>query len=343
MRYFIRVKDKITQEITNSLEELVDIQYISKYISTFVVDNIKVTLSDLEKLDFVKYITPVEIGSFAEGEFLGTITFQPPIRKSALLKADLCGWGDNRVFVLDSGVKNDLVKVTRHKDFTGKGPQDIKGHGTSVAKIINHFARGANIYSGKVGHEAPESDFMFQAIEWAIENDAKVINISSNYKNNPCQKGTCPLCEIVQVARSMGIAVVVAAGNDGDKNDKGIKCPGISDFAITIGAVDEKGKDKAEYSSIGITGMSKPNLITSGSVFINGQAMTGTSFAAPVVTGVIAASLSQHYTLETVLECIYGACEDIHIPKGNQGNGVFNIEKYVEVLTNEKIDIESTK
>jgi subtilisin family serine protease len=57
----------------------------------------------------------------------------------------------------------------------------------------------------------------------------------------------------VQSAAGLGVLVVASAGNDGEDDDGNVATPGISTDAISVGAVDERGR-LASFSSEGRNG-----------------------------------------------------------------------------------------
>src|SRR4029079_17441308 len=87
-----------------------------------------------------------------------------------------------------------------------------------------------------------------------------------------------PICQAVERAYRAGIVVVASAGNFGKTTDGkaiygGITTPGISPFAITVGALNTKGTpfrsddEVASYSSKGPTMVDhlvKPDLVAPG-------------------------------------------------------------------------------
>jgi len=227
------------------------------------------------------------------------------------------------VAVIDTGVAPhyDLVKpvnrIAAFKDLLGNRemPYDDDGHGTHVAGIIagNGYtsckytgtAPCADIISVKALDESgngTESDIL-AAMQWIVNNgplyNVRVINLSLGIKVEPPYDDD-PLIKGANAAVRYGYSVITAAGNNGPGKCT-INSPGTSPLVITVGAADltEDGAIKvASFSSRGptLTGDTKPDLIAPGvdicsldSKNPKGYAVqSGTSMAAPVVSGVAA-------------------------------------------------------
>jgi serine protease AprX len=243
-------------------------------------------------------------------------------------------------------------RIIASRDFTDdRGPGiDQNGHGTHVAGIIaaagrNRFddtegvAPGANIISLKVLDAKGKgvAGDVIEAIDWAVANrkrfNIKVINMSLG---GPVTQGWAedPLCQAVERAYRAGITVVTSAGNFGKAEDGrpiygGVTTPGISPFAITVGALNTKGTpyrsddEVASYSSKGPTmfdHLVKPDLVAPGNKILSLAApgttlvrehpelvvslkegrrlqLSGTSMAAAVVSGAVGLVLDRQANL----------------------------------------------
>jgi serine protease AprX len=207
---------------------------------------------------------------------------------------------------------------------------DYSGHGTLVAGIaagsstaFPGVAPGANIVSLRVTNaegKAVTSD-VIAAADWLFENrnsyNIRVANFSLNspYANYGLFD---PLNEAVRRLWLTGTVVVASAGNDG-RGDM-LDAPASEPFVITVGASDVAGTaitaddTNAPWSSYGYTadGFAKPELAAPGRYMVGPIArtsrlvgvfptrvvapgymwMSGTSFAAPVVSGAAARLLA---------------------------------------------------
>ncbi len=271
-----------------------------------------------------------------KGRYNSTLITRPSTKKSILSKNSLHGWGV-KVAIIDSGITGD-VQCSDSIDYTNTGLMDTYNHGTGVAKIIKFFAPGANLYVAKVGAQKPSEAYVLRALKWAEDVGAQIVNLSCGFdENRPLTgcKDKCVLCQTVNYLSSKGIVVVVAAGNDMKQEGKPMPCPACATKAITVGAIDQNGK-LAEYSISGK--LDKPNILAPGSLYIDGEYFEGTSFAAPIVTGLLASTLNNYPSIEKTIEIMYGTAKNIGLPIYKQGHGIIDIEKFVEELHNEKID-----
>lgn len=152
------------------------------------------------------------------------------------------------VAVIDTGI--DYT----HPDLSGFGPDakviggfnfidpsqpplDTNGHGTQVAGIIaadgtiSGIAPATKLLAYKVSEdgEGVRPDLIINSLKMAVEDGADIINISLGVN-----KTNSSIDEAVAEASRRGAIVVVAAGNDGERESIG--SPGRNPSAITVGA-----------------------------------------------------------------------------------------------------------
>ena len=261
--------------------------------------------------------------------------------------------------VLDTGIVThpDLAgRIVGWKDFVqGKETMyDDNGHGTHVAGILAGNGRsGRGLYSGM----APEAQIfavkvlnqkgggkirdVINGIRYVLlkqkEMQIRIVNISIG--TLPHKKDPEDELFLFWVERlwDAGLVVVTAAGNKGPKEGS-ITIPGNSRKVITVGADEELGK---KYSGCGPTGecIKKPDLTVPGNRIYSCNYLyparspyayipkSGTSMAAPVVSGAAALLLEKYPDLTNVEVKIRmkESAEDLGLPKNWQGWGRIHI------------------
>ncbi|KNH32396.1 S8 family peptidase [Exiguobacterium acetylicum] len=305
----IKIADKTNEDLQNQF----DLDYIIEEPLGFVQD-IEGTIASAQK---------------------NTLTIIPGLKFNDLRngKHNYNGWGTT-VAVLDSGVNESWV--AEHFDFTGFGSGAVFDHGTKVANIIKAASPGSKILSFKVCQErqVKGTDFLNGLI--SAVGKAHVLNISIGFDMKCTPDKPCPICEHVNhFAQNNGNLFVVAAGNHG--TDNAIQCPGKSQETITVGSIKPYSKELATYSSRGVAGIKKPNILSSGTIYFNQVQDEGTSFSTPIITGVCAALFpSLSHTVPEMKSLLYSATIDLGLPEHYQGFGLLSLEKLMEVLNDDQ-------
>jgi subtilisin family serine protease len=190
------------------------------------------------------------------------------------------------------------------------------------------------------------------------------VNLSLGYDFEPewfaC--GQSPLCvEVNRLVRS-GVVVVAAAGNSGHAAAMSINDPGNADLAITVGATHRDHPHVygvSYFSSKGPTGdgRAKPDLVAPGERILSCAAgreraavapfapagsdalyveRSGTSMAAPHVSGAIAAFLSVRREFigrpEVVKETLLGTATDLKRERYFQGRGLVDLMRALQAV-----------
>lgn len=250
------------------------------------------------------------------------------------------------IAVLDSGVGSDSFSKTSLNvvrsiaiNPNATTPDDLYGHGTHVAGIIN--GKGLNEFKGiapeaklinvKLGDDQgilSELDLLI-GLQWVYDfkddYNIKIVNLSvSSYTAGSYIDS--PLSAAVEQLWLSGVTVVAAAGNDRINPTDINYAPANDPYIITVGAVDGKGQEEARESELatwskhGLTaqGVLKPEVTAPGVDIIsllprrdsalaiehpeavinrNYFEMSGTSMAAPMVSGAIALMLEAYPSL----------------------------------------------
>ncbi|MDQ2794446.1 MAG: S8 family serine peptidase [Bacteroidota bacterium] len=150
------------------------------------------------------------------------------------------------------------------------------------------------------------------------------------------------------VAARVGMLVVSAAGNEGDKSWHYISAPADADSILTVGAVDSLGI-RAPFSSFGPTadGRIKPTLAAMGRqtavLATDGVAYrgNGTSFACPVLAGMAAAFWQANPTLtaQQVIAALRSTASQATAPDNSLGYGLPNFGRaYNSLHPNNPLD-----
>ena len=197
------------------------------------------------------------------------------------------------VAVIDSGVDTSAIgegHMLQGINYSSAGnftdTSDFLGHGTQMASIITqNMADTVKILPIKVtdSNGLTSAIKIYMGIQYAIKNNAKVINISlTSYST-----GTNTLIEkAIKEAKDKGIFVVVSAGNFGD--DVANYSPANVSDAIVVSAINTDNSFM-DYSNYGDT----IDFAASSAVkckTVGGEKITaaGTSVSAAVVSKIIA-------------------------------------------------------
>ena len=199
-----------------------------------------------------------------------------------------------RVAILDSGLMEHAqfaqtdIEVL---DYTESGVDgEGAAHGTSVASIIGGaqgIAPDATLLVMRVlGADGSGTSFdVASAIVDAVDADADIINLSLGLYVD-----TQVLRNAVAYAEQQGVLLVAAAGNEGYS---GLAYPAAYESVIAVTAVDAEGRQAIFPNQSEAIDFAAPGVgILTAQEAMGTSSFTGTSAAAPFVTGTLATLLA---------------------------------------------------
>lgn len=262
-------------------------------------------------------------------------------------------------------------RIIAFKDFVNQKRTiyDDSSHGTHVAGIIAGsgiasngtiagMAQKCQLVIGKVLDKNGEGEIshMIEAIDWIISNMIKwkirILNISIGLGRIGDEELEKKAMFAIEKAWNAGLVVVVAAGNGGP-DPMSISPIGATEYAITVGCNEGgffgKNKNLCEnYSGRGPTrySLKKPDIVAPGTDIISCNSLfkktagtyrnayikkSGTSMAAPIVSGTCALLLSHkpQLTNNEIKRKLRHTALDLHENWSKQGAGMIQVGKLI--------------
>ncbi len=214
-------------------------------------------------------------------------------------------WGETmgegiKVGVIDTGVDYNHIELkNRIKDgintLNGGDFADNNGHGTHICGIISAEQNGVGVigvapkvdlYVAKAFARDGTSNFaaIEKAINWMIDKKVNVVNMSFS-----STAGGRVYTQLIHRLHQNGISIICAAGNEGEQGDNTIGYPARFIETVAVSAVDIN-KHIASFSSKGNSAEICAAGIDIYSTYLDGgyAVLSGTSMAAPIITGAVA-------------------------------------------------------
>jgi hypothetical protein len=187
--------------------------------------------------------------------------------------------GGPRIGLIDGGVSNNRAVVVQ-RAFASSAPV-ASSHAAAVASLLALSAPGARVYVADIYGGAPtggSSAALSRALSWLAGENITVINVSLVGPRNRIVEAM--VARVIQ----RGVVIVAAVGNDGPAARP--LYPSAYDGVVGVTGVDGRGRvlreavrgPQVDFAALGLHA---------------DPSVRGTSFAAPVVAGLIAQSSLQ--------------------------------------------------
>lgn len=211
-----------------------------------------------------------------------------------------------RIAMLDTGADEDHPQLSGwikasyelersnggYECVAAKGTDEV-GHGTACAGIIKRIAPEAELHSVKVigAGARGSSDELLQGLRWAIENRMNVISASLGTLDHRSRE---KISDLADQAYYRGIAVVAAANNRGQ-----VAYPAnLSSVLAVDSEAMENALDCRYRLNTAIELEANGIYVEAPSPGGGTKFYTGTSFACPHASGIVARILSMHPDLQ---------------------------------------------
>ena len=371
--------EKSQESLISFVERKVKDGDISEYSSFFIINSIYIKgraeliekiarRSDVESIRLNHTIVSDKEEIVKRKSSLSEVTSYVPWNLESIQADRVTKTGKNIVVgIIDSGVNADHPELQDallsggFKDFvepSNTEPIDETGHGTHVAGTILGrtigIARDAKLIVARVFNKSGEAsdEGLLAAGQWILEKKPQVVNNSWGGNRDDSFYD-----DIVKKWKAAGIVPIFSSGNTGEYNAGGegsIGSPASLEDSFSVGALTKDDK-LAKFSLRGpskLTAKFKPEISAPGVNILSADykggyvLKTGTSMAAPHVTGAVALILEANKNLsvdkvEEILKSTATPLTDDHYissPNMGYGYGKLNVYKAVEAALGKDVD-----
>ena len=236
-------------------------------------------------------------------------------------------------------------------------------HGTQVFKLIAGkkeemqigLATASKYYLSRTDESEneyrAEEDYWVAALEWMHSEGVRLINSSlgysngynnsaENYRPEDVDGKSSAITRATEIAiKEKGMTIVISAGNDGNKSFKIISIPCDAEGVISVGSSGYRYWEKLDFSSIG------PEHLTAVKPEISCYGAGGTSFSAPIITGLIACMREMKPEIDnnTIIDILEKSSHLYPFPNNYLGYGVPDARKVIKLLDNPNYDSDNSK
>lgn len=188
------------------------------------------------------------------------------------------------------GVKVAVLDTEENSKCDYYNNQNIKKHRTlhsdEIVSTIQKISPDVTLYCATVASangEVYAHDFL-SGIEWAIEQDVDIINMSLGFKQNIEEAEP-----VLKLAYLKGIVMISAAGNNGENF---LEYPASSQYVIAVGALDSNG-NRWIHSNYG----DNLDFVLPGVFYSSVEGYKhGTSYSTAIMSGLVSRILEEYPT-----------------------------------------------
>ena len=281
--------------------------------------------------------TPLFSHLFSEGKIAAQYNFVG--RNDSVFQYD--DHGTNVLSCLAAYDPAEYVGVAYEADYVLCVTEDV----TDEYRIEEYYWLFAAEFADSLGVDIINSSLGYNVFD----------DLSMNYTYEDMDGETAVITKAASMAAARGILVVTSAGNEGNNNWQYIVPPADADSILSVGAVDQN-LQKTYFSSIGPTfdERIKPEVAALGQgakiVSVTGSVSSanGTSFSAPLITGLAAGLWEANPSLTNVelIELIKGSASMHQNPDNQLGYGIpdyraaqYLLNNYDKVATIDEIRV----
>ena len=245
--------------------------------------------------------------------------------------------------------------------FFDNAQHSLDNHGTLVLKRLAGVANGevlglapeAEYYLARTDHTyrefRGEEDHFVAALEWMDSLGVRLINCSLGYSYDfddpqedygPAEMDgeSTVISRACKYASERGMVIITSVGNEGDDEWRYVTAPADAKDVISVGAIGRSGS-KQEFSGVGPESLHylKPD--------VSCYEPLGTSFSAPVITGLIACAMQEqpevpvNFIKENLLKSsqLYPYCNNY------VGCGAPDSKKFIRIMNGRRVKYSKVK
>lgn len=249
---------------------------------------------------------------------------------------------EQTVVIIDTGIKSDIDNLLYAYDFyyLDTDAHNTEIHGSLVSNQVLSADPSSNIILLKIspdGSSLIDDLAVHRALNWVVQN-AQQLNVAAVNMSI----GTTPTGQLgaasdyshyFSALKNLGVATVVAAGNDGRKD--AVSLFGAGDDTIAVSASD----GLRNFIGSSNRDADLTDLVADGyRVLYQGELYSGTSLAAPVVAGAIAeiqgqffSSYSRELSVDEALRLLQSSADPMRTSGEIAGNSPGEDTGYVQI------------